>query len=491
MDDLTAGGPEEQVAKDVELVRCRGEAMGLRLNDKKCEHISCSGRSTNPVFQHFIHLTVNQAELLGAPVTTGEAMDRALSNRCDDLARAASRLSLITAHDALILLRASLSTPKLIHTLRSAPCASHPALDRYDGILRSCIGTITNTELTDIQWTQASLPVRNGGLGIRRASSLAPSAFLASAAGTRQLQDRILAGCNALSDTALDNVLAHWDALYNSTGIMRPDKEAAAKQREWDRPCVSADADKVLSGLPDRRDQARLLAIGAPHSGDWLHALPISSCGLRLDDEAVRVAVGLRLGAKLCEPHICPCGANVDSDGLHGLACRRSSGRSSRHYAINDLIWRALIRAEVPSVKEPTGLYRSDGKRPDGLTQIPWQGGRCLTWDVTVTDTLAESYLATTSTVAGGAAEGAASRKEQKYQALTGTHIFTPLAFETLGPINEKGQIFLGELGRRLAAKSGDSRETAFLYQRLSITIQRFNSICFMGSFTQQADSDS
>jgi hypothetical protein len=114
-----------------------------------------------------------------------------------------------------------------------------------------------------------------------------------------------------------------------------------------------------------------------------------------------------------------------------------------------------------------------------------------LTWDVTVTDTLAESYLATTSTVAGGAAEGAASRKEQKYQALTGTHIFTPLAFETLGPINEKGQIFLGELGRRLAAKSGDSRETAFLYQRLSITIQRFNSICFMGSFTQQADSDS
>jgi hypothetical protein len=48
---------------------------------------------------------------------------------------------------------------------------------------------------------------------------------------------------------------------------------------------------------------ARLLAAAAIHSGDWLHALPISACGLRLNDEAVRVAVGLRLGTDICQPH--------------------------------------------------------------------------------------------------------------------------------------------------------------------------------------------
>ena len=32
------------------------------------------------------------------------------------------------------------------------------------------------------------------------------------------------------------------------------------------------------------------------HSGDWLHTLPISACGLHLEDNAIRVAVGLRLG---------------------------------------------------------------------------------------------------------------------------------------------------------------------------------------------------
>jgi len=491
MDDLTLGGPETQVARDVETIRCKGEEIGLRLNDLKCEFISSTGRSTNPVFQHFVHLTVDNADLLGAPVIVGTAMDRALSNRCDDLSRAVSRLQLIPAHDALILLKASFSAPKLLHTLRASPCSGHPELERFDGLLRNCVCSIFNTDMTDLQWIQASLPVRNGGLGIRRVSSLAPSAFLASAAGTRDLQAKILRNCLTPIDSAVDLVLALWSAKYDQSGVLCPVGEDAANQRSWDKPCVSADICRLKISLPDRRDQARLLALSAPHSGDWIHALPLSSCGLRLDDEAVRVAVGLRLGSKICEPHQCPCGSNVDSNGTHGLACRRSAGRTSRHHAINDLIWRALNRADVPAIKEPAGLLRSDGKRPDGLTQIPWQGGRCMTWDVTVTDTLAESYLATTSTVAGSAAEGAASRKELKYQAISSTHTFIPIAFETFGPINNKGISFLGELGRRLTDRSGDKRETSFLHQRLSIAIQRFNAICFHGSFVQHADADS
>ena len=159
-------------------------------------------------------------------------------------------------------------------------------------------------------------------------------------------------------------------------------------------------------------DRARLLAVSAPRSSDWLHALPISTCGLHLDDEAIRVAVGFRLGARICEPHSCPCGAQVDSRGIHSLSCRRSAGRASRHHNHNDIIWRALTKANIPSTKEPIGLFRSDGKRPDGLTLIPWRGGKCVTWDVTVSDTLASSYLHATSTSAGGDAELAATRKE-------------------------------------------------------------------------------
>jgi hypothetical protein len=150
---------------------------------------------------------------------------------------------------------------------------------------------------------------------------------------------------------------------------------------------------------------------------------------------------------------------------------------------MNDLIWHSLSKAGIPSIKEPQGLLRSDGKRPDGLTLIPWRDGRCATWDVTVTDTMATSYLHATSRTAGSAAEAAASRKEDKYVDISTNYHFFPLAFETLGPINQRGCDFLSSLGQRLSLVSDDPRESSFLFQRLSIAIQRFNSVCFCNSF--------
>jgi len=371
-------------------------------------------------------------------------MDEALSARCSDLALAISRLKLLSAHDVFILLRSSFRAPKILHTLRSSPCVGNPALEKFDCLLRSGLGDITNSNLSDLQWIQASLPVKDGGLGIRRVASLAPSAFMASAASTLVLQDHILARCGPCTDTAVTSVGSLW-SVTNKLPI--PVAPSASKQLIWDAPCVAADKSTLLTHAVDDHDRARLLAVTAPHAGDWLHALPISSCGLRLDDETIRVAVGLRLGLNLCEPHRCPCGVQVDSRGTHGLACKLGPGRMARHHHINDIIWRALSRAGIPSTKEPAGLIRADGKRPDGLTLIPWQGGKNLTWDVTVADTVALSHLPATARTAGGAAESAGDKKESKYQDLTRTYVFMPIAVETHGPINSKATVFLTELG--------------------------------------------
>ena len=102
MDDLTIGGPESAVAADVNMVRIKGDEIGLRLNSKKCEFIGNSAQPSDPAFKDFVCLTVDIAELLGAPLTTGMAMDQALNRSCDDLERAAGRLRLLAAHDAPI-----------------------------------------------------------------------------------------------------------------------------------------------------------------------------------------------------------------------------------------------------------------------------------------------------------------------------------------------------------------------------------------------------
>ena len=62
--------------------------------------------------------------------------------------------------------------------------------------------------------------------------------------------------------------------------------------------------------------------------------------------------------------------------------------------------------------KEPPGLLRTDSKRPDGVTLLPQKNKRCVTWDVTVTDAMAQSYLHNTSRTSGAAVETATDKKK-------------------------------------------------------------------------------
>jgi len=104
------------------------------------------------------------------------------------------------------------------------------------------------------------------------------------------------------------------------------------------------------------------------------------------------------------------------------------------------LIHPALIRAEVPAVKELHGLSRDDGKKPDGLTLVPWRSGRRATWDITVVYTLVASYVSQSAVQAASAATAASERKSAKYSSLSSSHICCPVAIETLGPLVDEEQ---------------------------------------------------
>ena len=161
----------------------------------------------------------------------------------------------------------------------------------------------------------------------------------------------------------------------------------ARPSRAWDAPKVGRDCQTLLNNATSDIDKARLLAVNAVHGSEWIFVLPISAYGLRISSEAVRIAIGLRLGLNICEPHSCPCGAVVDAEGIHWLSCRRSAWRSIPHSRINDLVRRAQRWADTPSIKEyrilntecvyweSSGLLPGEDKRPDGLTLVPWQDG--------------------------------------------------------------------------------------------------------------------
>ena len=92
-----------------------------------------------------------------------------------------------------------------------------------------------NIDLSEIAWNQASLPLRWGGIGVRSAHQLAPSAFLAFAVGAAELLTKILPERVLVTP---DPAVARAKTMWRSMGdCVEPVGEESKIQRNWDEPC--------------------------------------------------------------------------------------------------------------------------------------------------------------------------------------------------------------------------------------------------------------
>ena len=163
-----------------------------------------------------------------------------------------------------------------MHLLRSSPCSGHSLLNDIDFVLHTYLSNITNIGINNDQWEQASLPVRNGDLGVRSVSAIASSAFLASTSSTWQLQNQLLITCQLpANDLHFNNLKEEWINKHHS--IQRPPGNLSHKQRPWDEPSLVITYNKLLASQPDNYGKARILSASKAHSGDWLNTLLISS----------------------------------------------------------------------------------------------------------------------------------------------------------------------------------------------------------------------
>ena len=292
-------------------------------------------------------------------------------------------------------------------------------------------------------------------------SDISVPAFISSTLATHEQVDELLPQSTNCWNPFLEEAKHLWKQKTDQEQSAFP---SGKSQEDWDMPLCNARQKHLLSSATSMAEQARLRAVSEKGASDWLNAMPITSLGLKLSDPLLRIACGLRLGSPLCQTHTCICGEKVYPDGRHGLSCKNSAGRHSRHNNINDLIQRAFGQASISAILEPPGLSRSDGKRPDGMTIFPYKHGKDLVWDVTVVDTFAASYVHNTSKKAGWAAEEAEKRKEAKYTDLERQgHIFVPIAIETMGSWGARGFKLIQDLGSKISRRTGETQSTAYL----------------------------
>ena len=139
---------------------------------------------------------------------------------------------------------------------------------------------------------------------------------------------------------------------------------------------------------------------------------------------------------------------------------------------MNDIIRRAVKRPQIPVVEEPAGLLRSDAERPGVATPKMPATEKWMSWDIAIPDTFSKSHLSSTAAEQGAAGRQAADNKTAKYQGLEKTQIFFPVAIDTAGSWGQQSTELVQEIGRHTTVITEDSRETTFLFQRLSIALQ-------------------
>ena len=195
LDDGTLGGTLDDVLQDLSTVQRAARELGLQLNCTKSERI-CEDTTTRKVILRVApgvcKVDRDEATMLGSPIGNDISIRSAIQAKSKSLEVLGNKLQYFHSHDTFCLLRHALAIPKALHMLCTSPCFHSPALQKFDSLHRSLLGTILNINLTDPAWTQASLPVWTGGLGVQSTTLLAPFTFLASAAGSAHLVHQIL-----------------------------------------------------------------------------------------------------------------------------------------------------------------------------------------------------------------------------------------------------------------------------------------------------------
>ena len=117
---------------------------------------------------------------------------------------------------------------------------------------------------------------------------------------------------------------------------------------------------------------ARYKGFSCTCSSDWLNTLPSSNLGLGMSHDCFWISACRRLGAPVITECSCIWGTTNDKFGNHALTCSNIRGKHIRHQTYNEVIQEALKSAGVSSMLEPRGVLHDYGKRPDGVSLLPW-----------------------------------------------------------------------------------------------------------------------
>ena len=189
LDDATIAGDPRFVCDYIKRCSCMLADICLFLNPSKSELVYLGLDETvflretqciNSILKNVSFAKKEDVILLVSPFIS-TAIRPQFQHKISILKAMTEKRSLLDRHPAYFLSKNFFSMPKLMYLLRISPTFQHPDLlaDFHD-CHKSCITDISNVSFDEIHWIQANHHIRQGSIGLCRASGIAPPAYLAS-----------------------------------------------------------------------------------------------------------------------------------------------------------------------------------------------------------------------------------------------------------------------------------------------------------------------
>jgi hypothetical protein len=391
------------------------------------------------------------------------------------------------------LLRYCLDACKVNHlmraTLLTTGCTSVQALT---DALQTATCDIVGTGITANAWTQATLPVRFGGLGIKDPTVIRPFARTAALANFHARASEVGIPSD-LSDYLSDDIMPTITKVATDLGpnhevanrwvgnatLLRHAERMHQSQQWWSNQQNNARRQR-LKTQGTARDQVRLIAQEGQLATAWLNVTPSRAAHTLLNDTDFRSLCRYWLGLPLTQDGSttkCPlCGHTVDPFGDHLTNCKLN-GPTRRHNALRDAWSFLLSSSAIPHKREAVS---GTGQRPADILLLNWDKGRDIAIDFTISSPFTLDSFPLTFEGAKRflvAAEDAKYTKERNSQSCTTMGWgMQPAAFSPWGAPGPSARHLLFETIKRCSmdcqgfaadSKSREIRET------LSITMAR------------------
>ena len=420
--------------------------------------------------------------VLGVPVGSDQYIARILREKLQLAVSLAEALPGIRCCQIAALLLRFCLIPKMIYWWRCVQPSLVSSIAReFDSVVEQALHNVMSLNLPDPSGLegqclrlQESLPLKMGGIGLRKSAALCSLAFVPSFLTACQhssfppsLKSLIMLSIGNDSNTAPEgsgvitdftNVWPSVRDLVKKVGPLLPTTKfpdfsdplailaavrhkGALSQSSLSRLMDLKVSNDLLALLPDP-EKARVMSCAGPYASSWLSVIPTAQ-SLRIIDANFRVAIAYRFGlhlptAPLWGPTCCHTeAAPLDPQGRHFSSCYAATGlRSSRH---NDLVkyWRrAMSCAGVVSVLEVAGVFGDTGQRPDIFVfRWPDPEGLSRAFDAVISDPSCPSHCKAAAVRPLATADKAEKLKVAKYGHLAKRYSFdfVPLSFETYG----------------------------------------------------------